>query len=100
MPNKLLIGALNCGVCVKPTQDTVLRSILILLGRNEEQAVNLDHGYKVVMRLMRNYLQRYHHVYADNFFTSVHLADALLQVDTYLGGTTHATCNKFPKDET
>ena len=46
---------------------------------------------------MRNYLQKYHHVYADNYFTSVHLADALLQADTYLCGTTRATRKEFPK---
>ena len=66
-------------------------------GRNEDQAVNLDLGYKVVMRVIRNYLHRYHHVYPDNFFTSVHLADALLQADTYLCGMTCATRKEFPK---
>ena len=59
--------------------------------------VNLDLGYKVVMRLMCNYLQRHHHVYADNFFRSVHLAEALLQADTYLCGTTPATRKEFLK---
>ena len=55
--------------------------------------INLDLGYKVVMRLMRSYLQRYlqhyHHIYADNFFTLVHLAEDLPQA--YLCGTIHAT---------
>ena len=59
--------------------------------------MNLDLGYKVVMSLMKNYLQKYHHVYADNYFTSVHLADALLQADIYLCGTTRATRKEFPK---
>ena len=78
----------NTGYCI---------AFNVYTGRNEDQAVNLDLGYKVVMRLMRNYLHRYHHVYADNFFTSVHLADALLQADTYLCGTTRATRKEFPK---
>ena len=46
------------------------------------------------MRLMRDYLQKYYHVYADNYFTSVHLADALLQADTY-HNTRHQ--KEFPK---
>ncbi|KAK2176978.1 hypothetical protein NP493_627g01014 [Ridgeia piscesae] len=32
---------------------------------------DLDLGYRVVMGLMKKYLLSNHHVYADNFFTSV-----------------------------
>ena len=78
----------NTGYCV---------AFNVYCGSDREQGVNLDLGYKVVMRLMRDYLQKYHHVYADNYFTSVHLADALLQADTYLCGTTRATRKEFPK---
>ena len=35
-------------------------------------------------------------MFADNFFTSVHFAEALLQADTYLCGTTHGTRRDFP----
>ena len=62
----------------------------------EEQTFNLDLGYRVVMRLMRRYLLSYHHLYADNYFTSVHLAVDLRQADTYLCGTTRATRREFP----
>ena len=58
---------------------------------------NLDLGYRVVMRLMRPYLHKYHHLYADNFFTSVHLAVDMLQADTYLCGTTRGTRRDFPR---
>ncbi|KAK2162269.1 hypothetical protein NP493_1529g00022 [Ridgeia piscesae] len=44
----------------------------------------LDLGYRVVMGLMKKYLLSNRHVYADNYFTSVHLASDLLQADTYL----------------
>ena len=60
-------------------------------------AVNLDLGYRVVMELMRHHLLRHHHLYADNYFTSVHLAADLLQADTYLCGTTRSTRREFPK---
>ena len=70
----------------------------VYTGKDEhDEQLNLDLGYKVVMRLMRNYLLRYHHVYADNFFTSVHLAEDLLQADTYMCGTTRHTRKEFPK---
>ena len=57
---------------------------------------DLDLGYRVVMGLMKNYLLSNRHVYADNFFTSVHLVSGLLQADTYLCGTTRASRREFP----
>ena len=77
----------NTGYCV---------AFRVYCGSDREQGVNLDLGYKVVMSLMRDYLQKYHHVYADNYFTSVHLANALLQAGTYLCGTTRATKRNSP----
>ena len=59
--------------------------------------VNLDLGYPLVMELMRHHLLHHHHPYADNYFTSVHSAADLLQVDTYLCGTTRSTGREFPK---
>ena len=44
----------------------------------EEETFNLDLEYRVVMQLMHRRLLRYHHVYADNYFTTVHLAEDLL----------------------
>ena len=46
---------------------------------------------------MDSRLQQHHHVFADNFFTSVHLANDLLQAGTYLCGTTRATRQEFPR---
>lgn len=48
------------------------------------------------MGLMRKYLLANPHVFADNFFASVHLASDLLQADTYLWGTTWASRRDFP----
>ena len=59
-------------------------------------ANGLDLGYRVVMHLMSRHLTKRHHLYADNFFTSVHLAADLLQANTYLCGTTRATRREFP----
>ena len=56
----------------------------------------LDLGYRVVMNLMRPFLSSNRHVFADNYFTSVHLAKDLLQEDTYLCGTTRRTRREFP----
>ena len=60
-------------------------------------AAGLDFGYDVAMSLMRRHLRRRHHLYADSFFTSVHLAVDLLRANTYLCGLTCATRCQFPK---
>ena len=44
-------------------------------------------GYKVVMELVKDHLYKNHHVYADNYFTSIQLASDLLDKDTYMCGT-------------
>ena len=59
-------------------------------------AVTHDLGYRIVMKLMENYLHQNRHVYADNYFTSVSLAKDLLAEDTYLCGTTRAHRREFP----
>ena len=68
----------------------------VYTGTKADPAVNLDLGYRVTIELLRNHLLRYHHVFADNFRTSVHLAEDLSQADTYLCGTTRATRREFP----
>ena len=78
MPKKpIKLGIKLCCLCDSNTGYCVV--FRVNCGSNREQRVNLYLGYKVVMSLMGNYLHKYHHVYADNYFTSVHLADALLQ---------------------
>ena len=69
----------------------------VYTGSSEIAGAKLDLGYRVVMSLMRRHLHSYHHLYADNFFTSVHLAVDLKQADTYLCGTTRSSRREFPK---
>ena len=44
-------------------------------------------AYTVVMELMQHYLMRHHHLYADNFFSSLPLVEDLYAADTYYCGT-------------
>ena len=48
------------------------------------------------MGLTDMYLNTNRHVFADNYFTSVPLAEALLQHNTYLCGTTCVSRKEFP----
>jgi hypothetical protein len=54
-------------------------------------------AYTVVMQLLRNFMHSYHHVYMDNFFTSVGLADDLKSADTYVCGTVRKNRKGLPK---
>ena len=82
-------------LCDSDTGYCVAFNVYIGSNRDNQQA-NLDLGYRVVMGLIPNYLNKHYHVFADNFFTSVHLAEALLQAGTYLCGTTRGTRRDFP----
>ena len=44
-------------------------------------------AYTVVMELMQHYLMIHHHLYADNFFSSMPLVEDLYAADTYYCGT-------------
>ena len=55
-----------------------------------------DLGYRVVMKLMQNHLNKHHHIYAD-FFTTVTLVKDLLANGMYLCGTTRAHRREYPK---
>lgn len=68
----------------------------IYIGKNNVDGRGLAH--RVVMNLMRDYLGKFHHVYADNFFSSIPLVTDLLANNTYYSGTIRKTSKGFPKD--
>ncbi|OXA46903.1 PiggyBac transposable element-derived protein 4 [Folsomia candida] len=62
----------------------------IYSGKNEDLPFSAkDYGYggAIVLELAKHYLNKGHHIYCDNFFTSPNLAQFLLQNKTYLCGT-------------
>ncbi|XP_050413604.2 piggyBac transposable element-derived protein 4-like [Patella vulgata] len=63
-----------------------------------DEVLNLGLGYTVVMTVMREYLLRNHHVYIDNFFSSVQLASDLQQADTYVCGTVRKNRRVLPNN--
>ena len=56
-------------------------------------------GDKVVKDLTRDLFHKYHHVYCDNYFTSVALFDYLLDNDTYACGTVRTNRKGLPDDK-
>jgi hypothetical protein len=53
-------------------------------------------GSKVVHNMVQAIYNKNHHVYADNFFTSVNLANTLRSKQTYIIGTTRANRKGWP----
>ena len=82
--------------CLCDSETGYCSAFSIYTGATGNPNDGLDLGYRVVMNLMHPYLSSNRHVFADNYFTSVHLAKALLEADTYLCGTTRRTRREFP----
>jgi hypothetical protein len=62
-----------------------------------EEVRQLGLAYSVVMELLRNHLFSYHHVFADNFFSSFDLVEDLNQADTYYCGTVRINRKGLPQ---
>lgn len=54
-------------------------------------------GYCVVRELTEPFVGKYHHVFCDNFFTSIRLACDLLRDETYMCGTIRPNRQGFPQ---
>ena len=67
----------------------------IYCGRRAHPSTN-GLGYDVVANLMEDHLDKHHHCYFDNFFTSVKLLDDLLAANTYACGTVRANRAGLP----
>ena len=69
-------------------------NIIPYLGRDESRVENL--GTHVVMRLMEPLYNKGYSITTDNFFTSKHLAELLLQKRTTVTGTIRANRRELP----
>ena len=59
----------------------------VYTGKTQEGATEQNLGYRVVFDLTRNITGKNHHVFCDNFFSSVKLAEDLLLDNIYVCGT-------------
>ena len=55
-------------------------------------------GWRVVTELTKDVAGKHHHVYFDNYFTSVGLLEELLEYGTYGCGTARTDRKGFPKE--
>ena len=58
-----------------------------------------EHGlaYRVVFELLENYLNKHHHVYFDNFYSTLKLLSDLEQEETFACGTIRSDRGSFPE---
>lgn len=70
----------------------------IYLGKKEALNKDLLLGEQVVLDLCDFCLRKYHHIYCDNFFTSVRLFRLLLDENTYACGTVRQDRQGFPQE--
>lgn len=84
--------------CLCESDTGYLLNCNIYLGKKEERDKDLLLGEQVVMGLCRPYFGLFHHVYFDNFFSSIRLMQMLLDNKTYACGTMRSDRKFFPPD--
>ncbi|XP_064646143.1 piggyBac transposable element-derived protein 4-like [Lineus longissimus] len=85
-------------LCDSKTGYCLAFSVYTGAGDNDDAVRIFGLGYAVVMRLMHDYLLSNHKLFADNFFSSVTLAEDLSQADTYYTGTARVKFGGLKED--
>lgn len=80
------------------TPNGFILNILIYEGKGTVYNQSSSHAHGVVQKLMDPYLKKGHVVYIDNFYTSVNLAESLLQQKTHIVGTLRKNRKFNPKE--
>uniref|UniRef100_A0A2H1W8J9 SFRICE_024824 n=1 Tax=Spodoptera frugiperda TaxID=7108 RepID=A0A2H1W8J9_SPOFR len=68
----------------------IIQKIHLYAGSGDQVVGGRNHVNKVVMLLLEKYVNKGHSLYVDNFYTSVGLAEELLNKNTYVTGTLRA----------
>ena len=71
-------------------------NLQVYTGKQDGGVTEHGLGYRVVRELTEPFLHKYHHVFCDNFFTSIPLACDLLREQTYLCGTIRSNRHGLP----
>ena len=68
----------------------------VYTGRQDGGVTEHGLGYRLVRELSEPFIGKHHHIFCDNFFTSIKLACDLLRDDTYICGTIRSNRRGFP----
>lgn len=97
MPMKPIKRGIKVWVCAEASSGFVC-DFQVYTGKRQDGAAEQNLGYRVVHDLTRNFTGKNHHVFYDNFFSTVKLAEDLLEDQIYSCATTRANRKDFPKD--
>ena len=68
----------------------------VYMGRQDGGVTEHGLGYHIVRELTQPFVGKHHHIFCDNFFTSIKLACDLLRDETYLCGTIRSNRQGLP----
>uniref|UniRef100_A0A1B6E873 Uncharacterized protein n=1 Tax=Clastoptera arizonana TaxID=38151 RepID=A0A1B6E873_9HEMI len=85
--------------CLNEPQGLTM-NVLVYNGANDQQVGGKGHASKVVMKLMRGYLDKGHSLYMDNYYNSFLLSAQLLANCTYSTGTLQKNRLFLPEEVT
>lgn len=97
MPMKPVKRGIKVWVCAESSSGFVC-DFQVYTGKRQDGAAEQNLGYRVVNDLTRNFTGRNHHVFYDNYFSSVKLAEDLLEDNIYSCSTARANRKDFPKE--
>lgn len=83
---------------VLTTADGYVLNIIMSKGKKNSTAEAGKKTEKLVLRLMRPYLLKGHHLFMDNFYNSIELSEILLDLKTHTNGTLRTNRKGLPKN--
>lgn len=96
MPLKPIKRGIKVWVCADASNGYIT-NLQVYTGKQDGGVAEHGLGYRVVRELSQPFVGKNHHIFCDNFFTSIKLACDLLRDETYLCGTIRANRRGFPK---
>ena len=97
MPMKPVKRGIKVWECAEASSGFVC-DFQVCTGKRQDGVTEKNLGYLVVHDLTQNFTGKNHHIFCNNFFTSVSLPEDLLNDNNYLCGTTRAIRKDFPKE--
>ena len=97
MPMKPVKHGIKVWKCAEASSGFIC-DFQVCTGKRQDGVAEKNLVYRVVHDLTQNFTSKNHHVFCDNFFTSVSLAEDLLNYNIYLCGNTRANRKDFPKE--
>lgn len=84
--------------CLADSTTGYIRTFDVYTGKGDSDRKGKSLGSSVVLHLSQDLEGRNHHLYCDNYFTSVQLFKELLEKSIYACGTVRQSCKSYPQN--